>query len=64
MVTNARCGVCIGDDRRGFGVSMRSRMLPDSMRVGRLPYFIIQLNLLIISSSLLCLLAVLVFVVC
>ena len=39
-------------------------MSPDSMRVGRLPYFIIQLNLLIISSSLLCLLTVLVFVVC
>ena len=32
VVTHARCGVCIGDDG-GLEVSMRSRMLPDSMRV-------------------------------
>ena len=42
---------------------MRSRMLPDSMRVGSFTIFCNQ-NSLIISSSLLCLLAVLVFVVC
>ena len=32
QVATARCGVCIGHDE-GFEVSMRSRMLPDSMRV-------------------------------
>ena len=42
---------------------MRSRMLPDSMRVGSFTIFC-NPNSLIISSSLLCLLAVLVFVVC
>ena len=41
---------------------MRSRMLPDSMRVGSFTIFC-NPNSLIISSSLLCLLAVLVFVV-
>ena len=39
------------------------RMLPDSMRVGSFTIFC-NPNSLIISSSLLCLLAVLVFVVC
>ena len=62
QVATARCGVCIGDDE-GFEVSMRSRMLPDSMRVGSFTIFC-NPNSLIISSSLLCLLAVLVFVVC
>ena len=47
----------------GFEVSMRSRMLKDSMRVGSFTIFC-NPNSLIISSSLLCLLAVLVFVVC
>ena len=42
---------------------MRSRMLPDSMRVGSFTIFC-NPNSLIISSSLLWLLAVLVFVVC
>ena len=42
----------------GFGVSMRSRMLPDSMHVGSFTIFCSP-NSLIISSSLLCLLAVL-----
>ena len=42
---------------------MRSRMLPDSMRVGSFTIFC-NPNSLIISSSLLCLLAVLVSVVC
>ena len=42
---------------------MRSRMLPDSMRVGSFTIFC-NPNSLIISSSLLGLLAVLVFVVC
>ena len=42
---------------------MRSRMLLDSMRVGSFTIFC-NPNSLIISSSLLCLLAVLVFVVC
>ena len=46
----------------GFEVSTRSRMLPDSMRVGSFTTFL-NPNSLIISSSLLCLLAVLVFVV-
>ena len=64
VVTHARCGVCIGDDGGGgFEVGMRSRMLPDSMRVGSFTIFC-NPNPLIISSSLLCLLAVLVFVVC
>ena len=54
--------MCVGDDG-GFEVSMRSRMLPDSIRVGSFTIFS-NLNSLIISSSLLCLLAVLVFVVC
>ena len=54
--------MCIGDDG-GLEVSMRSRMLPDSMRVGSFTIFC-NPNSLIISSSLLCLLAVLVFVVC
>ena len=62
VVTHARCGVCIGDDG-WVGVSMRSRMLPDSMRVGSFTIFC-NPNSLIISSSLLGLLAVLVFVVC
>ena len=39
---------------------MRSRMLPDSMRVGSFTIFC-NPNSLIISSSLLCLLAVMVF---
>ena len=39
----------------GLEVSMRSRMLPDSMRVGSFTIFCIP-NSLIISSSLLCLL--------
>ena len=43
---------------------MRSRMLPDSMRVGSFNIFCNHPNSSIISSSLLCLLAVLVFVVC
>ena len=47
----------------GFEVSMRSRVLPDSMRVGSFTMFC-NPNSLIMSSSLLCLLAVLVFVVC
>ena len=42
---------------------MRSRMLPDSMRVWSFTIFC-NPNSLIISSSLLCLLTVLVFVVC
>ena len=42
---------------------MRSRMMPDSMRVGSFTIFC-NPSSLIISSSLLCLLAVLVFVVC
>ena len=50
-----------GDD--GLEVSTRSRMLPDSMRVGSFTIFC-NPNSLIISSSLLCLLAVLVFVLC
>ena len=61
VVNHARCCVCVGDD--GLEVSMRSRMLPDSMRVGSFTIFC-NPNSLIISSSLLCLLAVLVFVVC
>ena len=55
--------VCVLVMMEGFEVSMRSRMLPDSMRVGSFTVFFSP-NSLIISSSLLCLLAVLVFVVC
>ena len=47
----------------GFEVSMRSRMLPDSMSVGSFTIFC-NANSQSISSSLLYLLAVLVFVVC
>ena len=47
----------------GLEVSMKSRMLSDSMRVGSFTIFC-NPNSLIISSSLFCLLAVLVFVVC
>ena len=45
------------------GVSTRPRMLPDSMRVGSFTIFC-NPNSLITSSTLLCLLAVLMFVVC
>ena len=55
--------VCVLVMIERFEVSMRSRMLPDSMRVGSFTIFC-NPNSLIISSSLLCLLAVLVFVVC
>ena len=55
--------VCVLVMMEGFEVSMRSRMLPDSMRVGWFTIFCSP-NSLIISSSLLCLLAVLAFVVC
>ena len=55
--------VCVLVMMEGFEVSMRSRMLPDSMRVGSFTIFCSP-NSLIISSSLLCLLAVLAFVVC
>ena len=55
--------VCVLVMIEGLEVSMRSRMLPDSMRVGSFTIFC-NPNSLIISSSLLCLLAVLVFVVC
>ena len=55
--------VCVGDDGWVRGEYMRSRMLPDSMRVGSFTIFC-NPNSLIISSSLLCLLAVPVFVVC
>ena len=51
--------VCVLVMMEGFEVSMRSRMLPDSMRVGSFTIFCSP-NSLIISSSLLCLLAVLV----
>ena len=54
--------VCVLVMMEGLEVSMRSRMLPDSMRVGSFTIFC-NPNSLIISSSL-CLLAVLVFVVC
>ena len=54
--------VCLLVMMEGFEVSMRSRMSPDSMRVGSFSMFC-NPNSLIISSSLLCLLAVLVFVV-
>ena len=62
VVTHASCGVCIVM-MEGLEVSTRSRMLPDSMRVGSFTIFC-NPNSLIISSSLLCLLAVLVFAVC
>ena len=55
--------VCVLVMMEGFEVSMISRMLSDSMRVGSFTIFC-NPNSLIISSSLLCLLAVLVFVVC
>ena len=55
--------VCVLMMMDGFEVSMRSIMLPDSMRVGSFTIFC-NPNSLIISSSLLCLLAILVFVVC
>ena len=55
--------VCVLVMMEGLEVSMRSRMLPDSMRVGSFTIFF-NPNSLIISSILLCLLAVLVFVVC
>ena len=55
--------VCVLVMMEGFEVSMRSRMLPDSMPVGSFTIFCNQ-NSLIISSNLLCLLAILVFVVC
>ena len=63
VVTHSRCGVCVLVMMEGFEVNMKSRMLPDSMRVGSFTIFC-NPNSLIISSSLLCLLAVLVFVVC
>ena len=47
--------VCVLVMMEGFEVSMRSRMLPDSMRVGSFTIFC-NPNSLIISSSLLCLL--------
>ena len=47
----------------GFEVSMRSRMLPDSIRVGSFTIFC-NPNSLIISSSWLCLIAVLMIIVC
>ena len=55
--------VCVLVMMEGLEVSMRSRMLPDSMRVGSFTIFC-NPNSLIIYCSLLCLLAVLVFVVC
>ena len=55
--------VCVLVMMEGLEASTRSRMLPDSMRVGSFTIFC-NPNSLIISSSLLCLLAVLVFVVC
>ena len=55
--------VCVMVTMEGFEVSMISRMLPDSMRIGSFTIFC-NPNSLIISSSLLCMLAVLVFVVC
>ena len=55
--------MCLGLLVMMFEVSMRSRMFPDSMRVGSFTVFC-NPNSLIISSSLLCLLAVLVFIVC
>ena len=55
--------VCISVMMEGLEVSMRSRMLPDSMRVESFT-IVCNPNTLIISSSLLYLLAVLVFVVC
>ena len=49
--------VCVLVMMEGFQVSMRSRMLPDSMRVGSFTIFCNQ-HSLTISSSLLCLLAI------
>ena len=49
--------VCVLVMMKGFQVSMRSRMLPDSMRVGSFTIFCNQ-NSLTISSSLLCFLAI------
>ena len=46
----------------GFEVSMRSRMLPEAIRVGSLTMFCSPKSL-VISSSLLCLQAVLLIVV-
>ena len=63
VVTHARCGACVLVMMEGLEVSMRSIMFPDSMRVGSFTIFC-NPNSLIISSSLLCLLAVLVFVIC
>ena len=58
--------VCVLVMMEGFEVSTRSRMFPDSMRVWSFTIFCNPNSLIIsiISSSLLCLLAVLVFVVC
>ena len=50
VVTHARCGVCVLVMIEGFEVSMRSRILPDSMRVGSFTIFC-NPNSLIISSS-------------
>ena len=55
--------VCVLVILEGVEVSTRPRMLPDSMRVGLFTIFC-NPNSLITSSTLLCLLAVLVFVVC
>ena len=55
--------VCVLVMMEGFEENMRSRMLPDSMRVASFALFC-NPNSLVISSSLLCMLAVLVFVVC
>ena len=55
--------VCVMVMMEGFEASMGSRMLPDSMSVGSFTIFC-NPNSLIMSRSLLRLLAVLVFVVC
>ena len=55
--------VCVLVIMEGLEVSMRSRIWPDSMRVGSFAIFC-NPNSLIISSSLLRLLVVLMFVVC
>ena len=54
--------VCVLVMMEGLEVSMRSRMLPDSMRVGSFTIYSNPNSPII--CSLLCLLAVLVFVVC
>ena len=36
--------VCVLVMMERFEVSLRSRILPDSMRVGRLPYFVIHIH--------------------